>query len=498
MNSEEIKSLTQTPEHLLKKVADEAQEQKLKVYAVGGYLRDRLLGLPFSGEIDLSVVGDASDFASSLKERWGLRSKIHIYKNFGTAKLQVGDIRLEFATSRRESYREDSRNPLVEPAPFDEDLARRDFTINALAIDVTRPDELIDHYNGVEDLQNKLLRTPLNPEQTFSDDPLRMMRAVRFAARLGFSLVDEMVTAINKMKGRLKIVARERVNEEFFKILAVTPPSRGLQLLFDTGLLKEFFPELVDLAGVEQRGRHHHKDVWQHTLKVLDNLSEKTDKVSLRFAALVHDIGKPRTKAFVKGKGWTFHAHEYVGERMMRKITRRNLLPETMGTDAASLIRLHMRPMSLQDEGVTDSAIRRLVVQAGDLIDDLLILCRADITSGNEKKVRRYLAGFDRMVERMQEIEEKDEFRNFQSPIRGEEIMERTGYSEGPKVGLVKALIEEAILEGEIPFSREGAESIFEEIVVGVNRLSSGEVIRQLKAVKQSRSEGKAPPEKDC
>lgn len=463
------------------------------MYTVGGYVRDRLLLLPFRNEIDFTVVGDAPRFAKAVAHHLGLRGPIQVYQHFGTAGMQAGEIRLEFATSRRESYHEGSRNPDVQPAPLEEDLARRDFTVNTLAVDVRSPDAIIDLHKGLDDLEKRILRTPLDPVQTFRDDPLRILRAVRFAARLGFSIEEKAWRAMCSERERLGIVARERINDEFFKILATDPPSRGLLMLHESRVLEVIFPEIAALAGVEQIGTHHHKDVLFHTFQVLDQLGEQSDSVALRFATLLHDVGKPRTKKFEPKVGWTFHGHEHVGERMVREMGRKYRLSEELTRSTSRLVRLHMRPMNLQEEGVTDSAIRRLVVQAGDQIDDLLTLCRADITSGNARKVKRYLREFDRMVDRMQEIEKKDAFRAFQSPIRGEEIMARTGLPEGPRVGLIKALIEEAILEGEIAYTEEAAQSIFEHVYRQVMTLPEKEALTRLRAIHRARSEGEPP-----
>jgi putative nucleotidyltransferase with HDIG domain len=484
-----------TPEHWVARVGQLAREMGLDVYAVGGYVRDRLLGQPFAGDIDFSVVGNAPEFAERLAAELKSKRRVQIYRRFGTASLPLEGIDLEFASSRRESYSPGSRNPDVEPAPFEEDLARRDFTINALAVDTRKPDEVLDRFGGLNDLDNGIIRTPLDPVVTFSDDPLRILRAIRFAARFRFKLHPETRRALIEQHGRLKIVARERINDEFFKILSHNPPGPGLLLLHETGILKEVFPELAELAGVDQVGKHHHKDVLLHTIRVVDKVAEKTDDVSLRFAALVHDIGKPATKKFVKGTGWTFHGHEHVGERLVRKLGERYKWGDELTQNTARLVRMHMRPMNLQDEGVTDSAIRRLMVQAGQQIDDLLLLCRADITSGNEQKVRRYLREFDRMVTRMDEVQQRDELRAFQSPVRGDEIMERYSLPEGPRVGLIKVLIEEAILEGEIEFSREAALEYLPVAAARVESLEEKEVLSRLREIMRSRADGAAPPE---
>lgn len=485
-----------SPDAAIEAIGQLAARDGLDVYAIGGFVRDRQLGLPFSGEIDFSVVGDAPAFAERVASKLGLKGKIQVYRRFGTASIRAGSIQLEFASSRAESYHEDSRNPDVKPAPFDQDLARRDFTINALAVDVRDPGTIIDHFNGLADLEAGILRTPLEPVRTFSDDPLRILRAIRFAARLNFTIADPTWEAMKREAGRLEIVARERINDEFFKILGHNPPSRGLLLLHESGVLKVIFPEIEELAGVDQVGKHHHKDVLLHTFQVLDQLVEATPDVpvNLRLAALLHDIGKPRTKKFEPKVGWTFHGHEHVGERMVRKMGKKYQFSDDLTRYTSHLVRLHMRPMNLQDEGVTDSAIRRLVVQAGDEIDDLLKMCRADITSGNARKVRRYLKEFDHMVERMEEIEKKDVLRAFQSPIRGEEIMERAELPESPRVGLIKALIEEAILEGEIDNSLEGANSIFERVVREVLELDEKVVLTRLRDIMRARKDGLPPP----
>ncbi len=487
MPKQQKPGLPDTPESLIDRIGDAARDLDAEVYAVGGYVRDRLLGRRFSGEIDLSVVGDGPAFARELAKRWGVRQKVQIYRRFGTARLQAGKIVLEFATSRRESYAPDSRNPDVEPAPFEEDLARRDFTINALAVDVCNPTEVIDKFNGLADLDARVLRTPLDPKRTFSDDPLRILRAVRFAHKLDFNIAEETWEAMKRESHRLTIVARSRINEEFFKILSYKPPSEGMLLLYHSGALEVLFPEIAELAGVEQIGRHHHKDVLLHTFQVMDHLAEVTDDPRLLFAALLHDIGKPRTKQFDEGQGWSFHGHEHVGERLVKKMGRKYEWPDELTQHTAKLVRLHMRPINLTGDEVTDSGVRRLLVQVGEDIDDLLKLCRADITSANPRKVRRYLNEFDRMVAHMEQVEQKDELRRFQSPIRGDEIMERTGLPESPRVGLIKALIEEDILDGRIPFTREGAERVFEEKMKETEGLSQKEIIKRLKTIIQQR-----------
>ncbi len=482
------------PEQWVARVGHHAEAEQLAVYAVGGYVRDLLLGVPFAGEIDFAVAGNAPKFAESFARAHRLRRKVQVYRRFGTASLALNDITLEFASTRRESYSLDSRNPDVSPASFEEDLARRDFTINTLALDAQNPGEIIDPFNGVQDLKARVVRTPLDPETTFRDDPLRILRAIRFAARLGFTIEKKTLAALRGQRARLEIVARERINDEFFKILETDPPSRGLLILHESGVLEVIFPEIEALHGVDQVGRHHHKDVLLHTFLVVDKVAEQTARADLRFAALVHDIGKPATKRFDRKAGWTFHGHEHVGERMVRRIGKLHRLPDELTQKTASLVRLHMRPINLQDEGVTDSAIRRLAVQAGDQLDDLLLLCRADITSGNRQKVRRYLHAFDGMVARMKEIDQKDQLRAFQSPLRGDELMRRTGLDEGPRIGLIKAMIEEAILDGQITHSREAAETILPEIIDRVEKMGDDRVLETLRGIMRSRAEGTAPP----
>ncbi|MFQ5674399.1 MAG: CCA tRNA nucleotidyltransferase, partial [bacterium] len=369
------------------------------------------------------------------------------------------DYNLEFVGARRESYRGESCKPEVEPADLPTDLARRDFTINALAVSLNANDfgRLVDPFSGKQDLGRKIIRTPLAPSVTFNDDPLRIMRAIRFATQLGFDIESETRAALSETAERLAIISQERITEEFPKILQAPVPSRGFRLMEEAGVLDIIFPELLELRGVEQIDGHHHKDVFLHTLKVLDNVAAKSNDIKLRYSALVHDIAKPKTKEFQRGKGWTFHNHEEIGARMLPAIGRRLRLPNEMTKYAQKLTRLHLRPISLTQEDVTDSAYRRLLHQAGAELDDLLQLCRADITSQNPQRVRRHLANFDFVVKRLEEVEEKDQMRAFQSPVRGEEIMEVCGLSPGPLVGKLKKRIEEAILDGQIPNEHKAA-----------------------------------------
>jgi putative nucleotidyltransferase with HDIG domain len=442
---------------ILKTVGQIADRLVVKAYAVGGYVRDSLLGKEVK-DIDFVVVGDGPSFAQAVAKGLGTK-RLTVYKKFGTALVEHGDYKLEFVGARSESYRSDSRKPDVVPADLAADLARRDFTINALALSLNADSfgEIVDRFDGQKDLKRKLLRTPLEPRVTFRDDPLRIMRAVRFATQLDFTIDPDTKAAMQEMAKRLAIISQERITDELLKILAAPRPSIGFAGMAETNLLEVVFPELEKLKGVDQIDGHHHKDVFYHTLKVLDNLAEVSDNLSLRFTALVHDIAKPKTKQFVANKGWTFHNHEEVGARMLRALGRRLRLPTEMVKYAQKLTRLHLRPIALTEEAVTDSAYRRLLVQAGEHLEDLLTLCRADITSQNPKRVQKHLANFDFVVERLHEVKEKDKMQAFQSPVRGDEIMRVCGLEPGPEVGKLKKMIEEAILEGEIPNEHDAA-----------------------------------------
>lgn len=441
----------------LRTVGAVADRLGVEAYVVGGYVRDLLLGREVK-DIDVTVIGDGVAFAHEAAAALGAHPVV-VFEKFGTAMVPYDGGKLEFVAAREESYAKDSRKPEVKRASLAADLSRRDFTVNAIALSLNagRFGEIEDPYDGRADLAANLLRTPLEPGRTFDDDPLRMMRALRFAAQLGFTIQPEALTAIGTMAARLAIVSRERITDEFLKILGAPKPSVGLALLQSTGLTKYVFSELSDLVGVEQRKDYHHKDVFLHTLKVVDNICETTDDVWLRFAALVHDIAKPRTKAFKEGTGWTFHGHEDLGARMMKSIFRRLRLPMDRLPYIETLVRLHLRPMVLVKEEITDSAIRRLLFDAGKDIDDLMKLCRADITSQNPSRVVRYLKNYDIVMEKMAEVEEKDQLRNWQPPVRGEEIMEVCGIAPGPIVGVLKKRIEDAILEGSIPNAHDQA-----------------------------------------
>ncbi|MGA7837485.1 MAG: HD domain-containing protein [Ignavibacteriaceae bacterium] len=434
-----------------------AESMDCDVYIVGGFVRDLILKREKS-EIDFLVVGDGPGFASEFAKKLGI-SKISIFKNFGTAHFKHNDYDLEFVGARKESYNRESRKPDVETGTFDDDIDRRDFTINTLAVSVNKKSfgKLFDKYDGVGDIEDKIIKTPLNPEVTFDDDPLRIMRAFRFAAQLNFKVDENILNAANKLRERLKIVSQERITDEFLKILKAPVPSVGLKLLQKTGAMEIVFPEVANLAGAEQRKDYHHKEVFLHTCKVVDNISQATDYVWLRFAALVHDIAKPRTKRFVEGVGWTFHGHEEIGARMMKGIFKRLKLPMNKLDYIQKLVRLHLRPIALAKEEVTDSAIRRFIVNAGEDLEDLITLCRADITSKNEAKVAKYLQNYENVMKKVWEVEEKDKLRAFQSPVRGEEIMKVCNLKPSKKVGEIKTAIEDAILDGRIGNNYEEA-----------------------------------------
>lgn len=460
----------------IRQIADIALKQNVQAYLVGGYVRDMLIHEAnpeklVKADIDISVIGDAAEFAETAAKVMGLQLSA-VYKKFGTALLETETAKIEFASARKESYKSDSRKPIVEPADLKEDLSRRDFTVNALAVSLNNgKNDIIDLFGGLSDLGNKILKTPLEPETTFSDDPLRMMRACRFASQLDFKIEDSTFAAIYNTRERIRInkdkdnvVSQERITDEFLKIMATPKPSIGLKLLFQSGLMEIIFPEVYNLEGVDQRKDFHHKDVFWHTLKVVDNISQNTDNVWLRFAALMHDIAKPPTKKFIEGTGWTFHGHEDLGARWQKRIFTRMKLPFDKLPYVEKLVRLHLRPIALAEENVTDSAIRRLIFEAGDDIDDLLTLCRADITSKDPAKVKKYLENFDRVEKRVQEVEERDKIRNFQSPVRGEEIMNICGLQPSREVGIIKTKIEEAILDGIIPNDYDAALKYLYEI----------------------------------
>lgn len=446
-------------QHLFQLVSQAGTKLGVEVYLVGGWVRDLILQRN-SKDIDIVVVGSGIELAHLVNKKLDTGQKLTIYKNFGTAALRYKGLDVEFVGARKESYRADSRKPEVESGTLADDLRRRDFTINALAISLNAKDfgSLIDPFDGLSDISKQTIKTPLDPDLTYSDDPLRMMRAVRFASQLDFHIEKHSLNAIKKNASRLSIVSVERTMEEFNKIMMSSAPGKGLSTLRSVGLLQWFFPELDALAGVEVVNGKAHKDNFVHTMLVLDRLSKKTKNLWLRWAALLHDIAKPATKRFEPGIGWTFHGHEYVGSKMVEPLFRRLKLPlnEKMKY-VKKMVLLHLRPIALTENVVTDSAVRRLLFDAGDDIDDLMLLCEADITSKNAEKVRQYLKNFDLVRKKLKEIEEKDRLRNWQPPVSGDDIMNYFSIKPCKEVGLIKVAIREAILEGKIPNERNAA-----------------------------------------
>ncbi|MCK5741057.1 MAG: HD domain-containing protein [Chlorobi bacterium] len=463
-NTEPIAGRLYIQEKVVLRIGEIADMMGVKVYAVGGYVRDYYLKRP-RNDFDFTVVGDAIAFANEIARRF--KSKAIIYERFGTAMVPLKDVQLEFVGTRKEEYEKGSRNPIVTKGTLDDDIRRRDFTINTMAVALNKDKhgQVIDMFRGKTDLDQRIIKTPLDPTITFSDDPLRMMRMARFAAQLGFKVDHKAITAAATMADRIQIISKERITDELMKIIASPTPSVGFKILREAGLLQYIFPDLDKLAGIEivQEGdfRYGHKDVFIHSLKVLDNISKVTNDPWLRFAALIHDIAKNVTKKFVEGTGWTFHGHEELGARRVQKIFRYLKLPMEHVNYVETLVRLHQRPMVLVGDGVSDAAVRRLAFRAGEYLEDLFKLCRADITTKNPDLSVKYLQNYEKVAQKVMFVQEKDKLREFQSPVRGDEIMEICRMKPSKAVGLIKASIEEAILDGLIKNNHEEAMEFF-------------------------------------
>ncbi|PVD53273.1 tRNA nucleotidyltransferase [Terrimonas sp.] len=444
---------------VFRKIAEAAAEIGVDCYVIGGFVRDKIIGRQ-TKDADIVCVGDGIALAHQVAKQFSPVPHVSFFKSYGTAHFKVEELDIEFVGARKESYSSHSRNPEVAAGTLKDDQDRRDFTINALAVSLNKKDygSLLDPFAGLSDMEQKVIRTPLDPDKTFSDDPLRMMRGIRFASQLQFDIAGNTWEGIKKNAGRISIISQERITDELNKILLSKKPSVGLDLLYKSGLMKLIFPQMVDLAGAEYKDGKGHKDNFYHTLQVVDNISEHTDDLWLRWAAVLHDIAKPATKKFEEGHGWTFHGHEVVGARMVPKIFTKMRLPlDNKMRFVQKMVELHLRPISLTKENITDSAIRRLLFDAGDDIDALMTLCRADITSKNKQKVKRYLENFEMVEQRLREVEEKDRIRNWQPPITGEMIMDIFGITPCKKVGDIKNAIKDAILDGEIENNYEAA-----------------------------------------
>ena len=445
---------------LFKLISKTAEDSGLSVYIVGGYVRDLLMKRAAPTDIDFVTEGSGIALAQSVAAAIDPETKVSVFKTYGTAMFRYQGLELEFVGARKESYNAESRNPSVEQGTLEDDQKRRDFTINAMAISLNQESfgELVDPFHGVEDMEKRILRTPLEPEQTYSDDPLRMMRAVRFAATLGFSIEENSLEAIKKEAYRIKIVTIERIMVEFNKIMLSEKPSTGLKIMKDTGLLELIIPELTALEGIEEVEGQTHKDNFWHTLEVVDNISQNTENLWLRWAALLHDIGKAPTKKFVKGTGWTFHGHEFLGSKMVKTLFQRLKLP--LGKDmkyVQKMVKLSSRPIALISDEASDSALRRMLFDAGEDLEDLFTLCKADITTKNAQKQEKFKKNFEYVAQKIKEVEEKDHIRNFQPPITGEEIMAMFNLAPGREIGILKERVKEAILEGNIPNEKEAA-----------------------------------------
>ena len=445
---------------IFKLVSEAAQQNQQTVFVVGGYVRDLLMKRKAPTDIDFVTESSGIKLAETVAQNITPKPKVSIFKTYGTAMIKHNQLDLEFVGARKESYTEESRNPEVEAGTLEDDQMRRDFTINAMAISLNQDDfgTLIDPFNGVEDLENKILRTPMEPVQTYSDDPLRMMRAIRFASTLNFKIEEKSLQAIKQEKERIRIVSMERIMTEFNKIMMSPKPSIGLQILEETGLFEIIIPELVALKGIEENEGMTHKDNFYHTLEVVDNISKNTDNLWLRWAALLHDVGKAPTKKFTAGQGWSFHGHEFLGSKMVKQLFQRLKLP--LGPEmryVQKLVKLSSRPIALITDDASDSALRRLLFDSGEDLEDLFTLCKADITTKNNQKQQRFKKNFEYVDKKIKEVEEKDQVRNFQPPISGEEIMEMFNLKPGREIGILKEKVKEAILEGEIPNEKEAA-----------------------------------------